>query len=218
MSSNKELADALNFDALDTAEKLTGGTITKDDPLTMAVGIGLMQANAEAKERMLTERGDTTFSNELDRYQAIIQAYGFELALELPFTGDDDRPERLFVYATRDGLLLKFDTYWNHKINSANVYYNWQYLTEHPGWDLTSSGHVTRDKVWVGYHDAREALLFKMDRLKANGAMLSPWVEQPFLWLLHYMDTKDKEYDYEAINRERIAMLPDWVRTMILAK
>jgi len=217
MATNKQVADALRFDALDTAEKLMGGSIHVDDPLTMAVGIGLMQANAAAKERMLTDRGDTTFSNKLDRYCEIVEAYGFEQVLCLPFENDRGEPEQMFVYATRDGLLLRFDTYNALHVNAASVYYNWRYSAYAPKWECTSSGHGTEDGVWVGNHDAREALLFNMDRLKARGELLSPWIEQPFLWLLHYMDTKSKGYDYNAINGARIAMLPEWVRQMILA-
>jgi hypothetical protein len=35
------------------------------------------------------------------------------------------------------------------------------------------------------------------------------------MWLLHYMDTKVKGYDYKAITADRIAMLPEDVRTAI---
>ena len=35
------------------------------------------------------------------------------------------------------------------------------------------------------------------------------------MWLLHYMDTRDKDYDYVAITKERIAMLPQWARDVI---
>ena len=80
----------------------------------------------------------------------------------------------------------------------------------------TSSGgaHKT-ENVWIGDHDGREALLFNLDRLRKHGDFLAPWIEQPFLWLLHYTDSKTDGYDYKAIARERIAMLPPWVQEMI---
>jgi hypothetical protein len=48
-----------------------------------------------------------------------------------------------------------------------------------------------------------------------TGEFLPQWVEQPLLWLLHYRDTDTPDYDYAAINAERIGLLPRWVQTMI---
>jgi hypothetical protein len=79
--------------------------------------------------------------------------------------------------------------------------------------------------VWVGYHDCREAIRHKINGLDEFGTFVTPWVKQPFMWLLHYMDTKDAEtgesldrldrnYDYEGIMRERFALLPADVRAV----
>lgn len=155
----------------------------------------------------------------MPRYRAIIENYGFEQALEIPFDGRDGEKDTFFVYAHRDGLLLSFDTFWNRKsVNAATVRYNWRPNGDRSQWrdGMVSSGHLHKtEDVWIGDHDAREALLFKLDRLRKHGEFLNPWIERPFLWLLHYMDTKRPGYSHDAINAERIALLPAWVQEMI---
>lgn len=69
--------------------------------------------------------------------------------------------------------------------------------------------------IWSGNHDCREALRFNISQLKKHGTFIPSWVQAPFLWLLHYRDTKDEEYDYKALNKERIALLPLHVQAAI---
>lgn len=75
-----------------------------------------------------------------------------------------------------------------------------------------------RKAVWSGDHDAREAIRHNMERLEEFGKFVTPWTRQPFLYLLHYMDTKQDGYDYKAITAERIKMLPADVQSAIDAK
>lgn len=63
-------------------------------------------------------------------------------------------------------------------------------------------------KVWSGDHSCQEAIKFNISELEKNGAFLKQWVEPPFMWLLHYMDSKDDGYDYKAITNERLKQLP----------
>lgn len=146
----------------------------------------------------------------------LLEQAGFERVLDLPFTGHANRQEHLYVYAHRDGLILKLDTYYD-RINAADVYYNWRPNMDSPGWwSLTSSGGPLQpDNIYPGHHDARWGLRHNLDRMRKNGPFASTWTADPFLWLLHYMDTKDETYDYKAINAERLKLLPDWVRAIV---
>jgi hypothetical protein len=65
--------------------------------------------------------------------------------------------------------------------------------------------------VWSGSHDGREAIKNNIKMLAENGEFLKNWLDVPFLWLLHHMDTKAEGYDYETINKERISKLPPHV-------
>lgn len=51
--------------------------------------------------------------------------------------------------------------------------------------------------------------------MEQNGQFVTPWREQPVIWLLTYMDTKAPSYDYKAITKGRIAKLPEEVRRAI---
>jgi len=62
--------------------------------------------------------------------------------------------------------------------------------------------------IWSGNHDCREAIKFNINQLLENGKFLKKWKEQPFLWLLNYMDSKPKDYDHKKITEERLNKLP----------
>lgn len=232
MTSEHPLKKLLAFDGLAEAERLTGRSYKDDgdNPLgnpdsVTGLGMALMHEHAKIKDAVLTERGDTTFNNKIDRYLDIITSNGFEEVLVTPFEGRYGKDEHM-IYARRDGLLLSFDTFGGKSINGGKVYYNWRPSEDAAKADyrFTSSGRYARNgatgpitsaDTWIGDHDCREALIFKMDNLAVNGAFVAPWVERPFIWLLHYMDTKTEGYDYKAINEARIALLPAWIREMI---
>jgi hypothetical protein len=220
---NRLLDEVLKFDPIDAAEQLVG----RDGDGAVGLGLLLAQGHGELKAQMLTERDDTLFSNTVERYLRIAHARGFETVLCIPFQGNayNDAPapeELLYVLAHRDGLLLVFDTFHTTNVNGAKVHYNWRpHGTVNDAYHLTSSGGWhnydadTQTGTWVGDHDAREALCYRLDRLRDAGDFLNPWAKTPWLWLLHYMDTKVKGYDYAEINATRIRLLPQWVRDMI---
>lgn len=212
-----DLDTLLRADPLAEAEEITGISYKEDDA-TIALGLVLNMDISERKKKALEARGDTLFSNDLERYISIIENYGFERVLEIPFEGKSyctgpAPKEQFFVYWHPEGLLLAFDTHQTTKVNGATVRYNWKPDGE-LDWKLISSGSFHGD-YWVGDHDAREALIHHMDALKAEGKFLNPWRKAPFMWLLHYMDSKVEGYDYESINKERIAMLPKKIQEAI---
>lgn len=215
-----DLDTLLRTDPLSEAEKITGVSYKEDDS-TAALGMLMAMDNSSRREKELLARGDTLFSNDLDRYISIIEDYGFEQLLDLPFegksySGEPAPKEHFFVYWHPEGLLLVFDTHQTTNVNSATVYYNWEPNDprDDDWWKLISSGGFRGD-CWIGNHDAREALVHHMDALKAEGKFLNSWDSAPFIWLLHYMDTKNEDYDYKAINKERIAMLPEEIQKAI---
>jgi len=211
--NDTELLEVLHTDPLGIAEELTGVSY-KEDEGTQWLGFGIMQEKNKIVERELKERGDTVFSNDLDRYQQIITDYGFELALEVPFTAQyDNAEERMFIYWHPYGLLLKFDTYQGVRVNGGKVQYCWKPADPdaRETWKLTSSGGYYGG-VWVGDHDCREALIFNLENLRTHGEFVNPWPSLPFMWLLHHGDTKVENYDYVGITSERISMLPEHVR------
>lgn len=99
-----------------------------------------------------------------------------------------------------------------------------------PGyWRKEDYNHETDrmdDLYTIGTHDAREAIRHKINQLLKYGTFLKTWPKSDsrFWWLLHHVDTKNPDnamdntwrgYDYKAISKQRIEMLPPWVREMI---
>src|SRR3989344_628154 len=168
---------------------------------------------------------DTTLSNKLSDYLKVLTEEGFEEVLKLSFVGDEGRQESFFIFFHEgNGIILALDTFGGDKTNGGHFYYNWR---PHSGTKINkciSSGSFSlKDKtVWIGDHDCRESLRRNLHNLRQHGTFVNPWIEQPFLWLLHYMDTKKEGYDYEAISAKRIALLPVKVQatlaTGLLAK
>jgi hypothetical protein len=231
--SDEKLDYLLRFDPLDVAEQITGTDTHDLKSPAMALGFALMVQNNARKQKMLIERGDTTFSNKLGRYQEIIEGAGFEKVLEEEFEGRYAR-DTLFVYARRDGLILSFDTFrWEGSdevsVNGGKLWYNWLPADVKNRWECTSSGGLREYQgekylLWVGDHDCREALLHKIGCLEQNGEFLPRWVERPSaFWITHYMDWRSMENDRfdDRINRikelseSRLAQMPEWVREIV---
>lgn len=216
-----EIDRLLAVDPLAEAERITGVSYKDkehgegfDNPAT-ALGLILMQTNAVAKDKVLRETGDTVFSNELPRYQTIIEKYGFEKVLEDHWQSTWGPEEIYFIYAHRKGLLLAFDTFDGKRVNGGKVYYNWRPASLDVMCGATSSGGMTKDGVWVGDHDCREALIHNLTKLDNRGEFVCPWAKRGFLWLLHFDDPKTPGYNYQAITSERVSRLPQWVRDFI---
>jgi hypothetical protein len=219
--NDETLKEILDFDPLAAAEKLTGKSYKTSEP-TMALGFLAHLSHGERKKAALAEQDDTQFSNTVENYTRIIREEGFEKVLDIPFAGRfvewrDPPQESYQIWFHPDGLLLAFDTYRTDHINGAKFYFNVRFDDPNLRWSLRCSSSCAKSdiSVLVGDFDAREAVRFHIRQLRTAGQLLNPWAEQPFLWLLHHMDTEDKNYDYKTINAERIAMLPEHVRTAI---
>ena len=209
----------LKFDAMDAAEKLTG-TSYKDSPATSAIGMGLFIGANNLKRQVLSSLDDTHSRTTLPEYLRIAKEEEFENILEVPFTGRDDKREKLFVLFNRtDGILLCFDTYGGDKVNGRHFYYNWIPNGDwREAYRFTSNGgfrEINGHLIWSGDHDCREALRAHLAGLRDHGKFVTPWKVQPFLWFLHYMDTEDKNYDYKAITGSRIDQFPDEIKKVI---
>jgi hypothetical protein len=194
---------------------------------------------SKALEGMLAITEDTVFSMNVKDYIKIIQKEGFRELLRIPFESHHKhkngtrQKESLFIFwHDETGILLKFDTFGRYDekegtgVNGGNFYYNWSPIRDDSGAMVKgacraiSSGTSTDSGIWYGDHDCREALRFNIRRLKNFGKFVTPWVKRPFMWLCHHMDHHDengqnKVFDYEAINQERISMLPKDVQEKI---
>ena len=127
--------DAMGEDPLGDAEKTVGKILDRPasykeggeiGELVTAIGFKNMQVLREKKQTLAALSNDTVLCNKLDRYLSIIADLGFKKVLEMDVPERrGDRGDKLFIFVTEDGLVLKFDTYNGTSVNSSNLYYNY---------------------------------------------------------------------------------------------
>jgi hypothetical protein len=226
MSTVKEV---LERDSIAESEEILGKhhsewDLKPDTLFALAKGI----SDNQHKKSVLEQAGDTNYGDTLESYMQKAKEVGFEIVLNFPFKSipyDDNDPVRneafYVLWEAKRGILLVFDTYYGNRVNGGNFYYNIKPkdINNFFGSRVTSSGGF-RDGIWVGHHDCREGLKFHIQQLEKYGDFVNPWIEQPFLWLLHYSDTESGygTYDHREINQQRINLLPTAVQEAIKGK
>ncbi len=217
-----ELTKALKVDSLDLAERVTGKSYKSDD-LTSALGLQIMMENNAHKQTLLIASGDSYYGMKYEEYISIVKNIGFELIFNKKFKSERHQCEdQQFTFFHKGlGVLLDFDTFNVKRVNGSKIYYNWNFGNTENWYDYRSSGHGYGygkhgdTHIWIGDHDGREALIHNLNGLIEHGTLMPKWVERPFLWLLNYSDTEDKNYDYKKINEENISKFPKYVQEAI---
>jgi hypothetical protein len=212
-----QIRELLDFDPLAAAERFTGESYKTDD-LTSRLGLGLHLRHVQEKEAALRQRSDSFYSMSFEPAMNLFADLGFATVYTERFAGHSAE-ETYAILWHPDGLLATCESYtWNADEeagrNTAKVYYNYRHRSGGYPSGLTSSGHMAGE-VWVGDHDAREAIRYNLNAMRAAGRFLPVWVERPWLWLLNYADVKVEGYDHEALTERRIAALPEHVRRAI---
>lgn len=205
------VATALNLDPLATANALTGRSY-KDDPTTMALGFQLFLFHSQRKESLLRQTRDSYHSMSFTDQMTLFTELGFAEVYRETFPGTYGQETYVILWQPA-GLLATCESWSGTDRNSAKVYYNYRHQSGGYPNGLTSSGGM-HGNVWVGDHDAREGIRHNLNAMRDEGQFLSTWVERPFLWLLNYSEKGDG-CDYEAINEDKIARLPQLVRHSI---
>lgn len=219
------LDEALSFDALATAEKVTGKSY-KDDQHTAQVGMGLFMAHNEAKQDLLVANDDTHYGIDYGEADRIITSLGFRDVLVVPFEDRDGEIEHLRILYRR-GVLMRFESH-HKRVNNLDIYFNLKPHNQSGNWPDHFSGGVVavkdgkkvdrfddvtwknRDfKVYCGSIDVRDGLRHALRKLEQDGEFVTPWVEVPWLWLNTYTEKGD---DHDRLRTERLAQLPAEVR------
>ena len=135
----QEIKQALEFDALAQAEKITGKSY-KDDKETGSLGFMMHIEHVQKKNMLMEETGDTKFSETEQDYLQKVESFGFETVLLIPFTTKDGRDEHFYIMWHEEySILLKWDTYQGDR-NSGKFLYNWSQDVGADSSGCTSSG------------------------------------------------------------------------------
>lgn len=224
---SQHIKEILNFDVIFAARnEIERSNLNIEES---ALSLLWMQFYRRIQEKLQIKRKDTYFRIPLHEYEDIVKELGFELVFALPIQSKDGKEEAFKIWYHPLGVILKYDTYNNQTVvNGGSFYYNWKpnnfseysrYTSSGGLYDIKNRPNITdvpvEDLFWVGDTDCRESLRSNFEGLKNSGTFLNPWIKCPFLWFLHFMDTKDKDYDYNKINRERIKLLPEALQKLI---
>lgn len=212
---NTELEQALQYDPLAHAERITGVSY-KDEQSTALLGMLLMHQQGAKKNELLKANNDTSYSNSLQENLAVLKDMGFQMLICEPIENTGD----MWRVFWKPGVLIFCDSYSGDKtLNSGNAYFNYY---GNPPSSLRCSyswcGEINGTPVLSCGLDIREGFRHQMEAISENGQLLETWIERPFLWLLHYQDTKIDGFIYGTINEERISMLPAEVIAAISPK
>lgn len=221
--NRKDLQMILDFDPMQVAEE---NAEKRDEAYVLGLILNYLKGNLVKKE--MIERGDTYHGMPLIDFRKIMINNGFKLIYEEEFEHKSDAMYKdiQMIYWNDEGLLIDVDSYWNQKIvNSGNLYYNWTSdflnVNEVINLGITSSGYFVQNDppIWCGNYDVREALMYHIENLKTYGSFLCPWVKTPYLWLLHYVDDKGKDYsDLEEIRKKKLGKIDKDIVNKIITK
>lgn len=221
-----ELEQALSTVSITEFEQISGKHYRENTEAENLDMLGFSIGFNQYKKELLQRAGDTTFVMSGDDYAANIEAFGFREVYSEQFMADFCRKtlsDILKVFWHDAGLLLYFDTF--HSIrNSAKMWYNWlplENLDSSTRFSCTSSGCFARttddERIWVGDHDAREALRTNVRRLRECGTLLNPWREQPHcLWVTHWGEKLSDAKAFDEATRKRLDCLPEEIQRAIL--
>lgn len=216
------LDDLLNYDAIDEAERMTGGKVTdKGFAREMALANHLDNSHKLRKELLAVD--DTVMSDEIDRYLRIAREIGFVPVLDETME-KESVSEKVFVMK-KAGALLFVDTFRGRSVNDARLYYNWKTTKILESSVIRMSGtwsektcskwsddQVPAEGVWIGDSDVRVALRHRVAQLEAAGSFIEPWEEPGHVYLRSHAD---QERDIQVATASRISRLPEEVRRMM---
>ena len=222
---NEKTKNILNFDPIATAETLLGKRHEDWDTKTDGMAaLGLAMMTNQKKVEHLKSIGDTHFGITWIDFNEIAKAYGFKSGYCQKFTGTgwSDKgveEEEIIFFHEEKGLILHAESYDGKSVNSANVYGEVKIgnKLEKNQWEaLSGCSHGGNGNGTMSFDvDVREGFRFHLDALSEAFEFSKSWSKVPFLWFLNYMDTKNENYSYEKINKQKIDASTPEVRKII---
>ncbi len=224
---NETTKNILNFDHVETAEALIGKRYKDLDIETDGMAaLGLAMLTNQIQREHLESIGDTYFGITWQDFIEIVKAYGFKCGFHQNFTGtglsdNGVEEEEIIFFHEEKGLILHAESFDGKFVSSAKMYgevklndgkLERSQLDALNGCIYGDNGNGTMYFIV----DVREGFRFHLDAVLDAFEFSKSWSKVvPFLSFHNYMDTKDKNYDYEKINKQKIAVCTPEVRKII---
>lgn len=214
MTEIKKFLELEEIDPIDLCEK---------NGLSDLDGFGLSIIVNNLKKNIMKNRNDTYYSITYSDFIRIVLTYGFKIVYEEEFLSSSEKVNNdIFnIMFHDDGILLVCEKY-GDRLNSGHIYYNISPIVDFDMWykqHLTESGMFNEDMIWSGYHDIREGIILKMDRMKTYGNFINPWKHKQYFQLLNYKEWHDVRNDYDKpneITKRKFNKLPENVKKCVI--
>lgn len=222
---NENTKIILNADSVAVTEDLLGKHHENWDPQTDGkVALGILNAINKIKENHLKSINDTHFGITWLEFVKIVKAYGFKCGYCQKFIGTgwsdkDVEEEEIIFFHEEKGLILHAESFNGKSVNSATVYGEIKIgdkLEENQYEALNGCSHGGNGNGTMSFDvDVREGFRFHLDALCEAFEFSKSWSTLPFLWFLNYMDSKDENYDFEKITKQKINASTSEVKKII---
>lgn len=220
--NNEKIEYYLTYDAILEAERITKAKFDTDS-LTQRVAAANFIVKVRKLSKELKNGGDTWRGMKYMDFVNIVLEQGFRPVHHENFTGENygSKPcTEMFMafYHETKGIFVVAESFGSEMVNKAEMYYNWVPNQLDKEWTrATSSGGFEKSGlVWAGHHQVNEALKYKLDLLHKKGYFVQQWVENPHVWLLNYMEVKNK--DLTKLNDAKLKTLPDMIKKWMVIK
>lgn len=209
----ESLKSLLTYDPLQEAENITGLDSAASKG-TAFLGMVLMMEKGSKLKLLQESVSDTTFSMPMQGYIDNVVEFGFEIVYQSNFAGKYGEESHFILFHPKYSILMNVDSFMGDR-NECKCFFN--FVPNEQDYFDGNLSHVGLNGILSCYDsfDGRESLRYKIQSCAKFGEFKLKWDRMPFLWLLNHVDTKGEGYDYRAINKERLALLPSYVREII---
>lgn len=163
-------------------------------------------------------------------FEKLIEKEGFTEVFSEDYVLEDSKEVMKAFFHIKEGSLVVFTTYEENYLNEAKLYFNWVCGKNPFGFGFSGSHFEWEpDKNGIsGYIHLHENFSEKINELRQHGKFITPWVENPFVWLVTSKDEHDvrekfgfnigANEEYNRIIKERFDKLPEYVRNRCKGK
>jgi len=220
----EEIDRALEFDPLDTVEKITGSL---DTPEGRGLSFIAVATSAAEKRKLLSRNDDLYYGIKLKDAERVLESMGFQVVYKEEFECENVQEVLVASWQAQLGILFVYSSFAESGFNGGNFYAAWKpndLMTYH---SCTSSGqfyrpadmswedadeYIKKNPLWIGdWHF--EAARHHIEKLLRRGEFVIQRPEKQRIWLVNYSTARILEYgQFDAVIDANLAKLPDEVR------
>lgn len=162
----------------------------------------------------MSRANDTFYGMPWDGFKRLVSQHGFTLALVETFE-DRGFTEELAIWGYRaKGLLIVAGSY-RGVLNQGTVYGQARRRPHYKAvFPVVVTGNYIGD-VYAFSLSQSDGLFRTIKVIERDMELLPTWEARSFLWMVHYTEEREPNFDYVAITDLRLARCPDWLQDLV---